>query len=184
MGGSPGGELSAATFVAAAPGSGPAGGGSGACNGPTGGMHAAPGTCSAGGPGEGAPGVGVIPLAPGVGSVPPGGVPGAGFVPQPAPALPAFPAGASAGEAALFDALKHMNSNMATNTSMISMYSRITIETKEAIAVAVDPLKDEMQDLRERLQQLETSSGTGSVGKRHLALLSAMDVSNRRVAFV
>eukprot|EP00959_Pyramimonas_sp_CCMP1952_P304995 6383139-Pyramimonas_sp.AAC.1 len=41
-----------------------------------------------------------------------------------------------------------------------------------------------MADLRERMQQLETSSGTGSSGKRHLTLLSAMDVSNRRVAFV
>eukprot|EP00959_Pyramimonas_sp_CCMP1952_P097966 2047458-Pyramimonas_sp.AAC.1 len=61
------------------------------------------------------------------------------------------------------------------------MYGRITNETKEAIAVAADPLKDEMLDLRDRMERLESSSGTGS-SKRHLSLLSAMDISNRRVA--
>eukprot|EP00959_Pyramimonas_sp_CCMP1952_P131653 2752774-Pyramimonas_sp.AAC.1 len=33
------------------------------------------------------------------------------------------------------------------------------------------------------MERLESSSGTGS-SKRHLSLLSAMDIPNRRVAFI
>eukprot|EP00959_Pyramimonas_sp_CCMP1952_P136806 2862759-Pyramimonas_sp.AAC.1 len=50
--------------------------------------------------------------------------------------------------------------------------------TEVAIAQAVDPLKDEMQEFRARMSQLETSTGAGSSGKRHIALLNSLDISN------
>eukprot|EP00959_Pyramimonas_sp_CCMP1952_P151111 3162557-Pyramimonas_sp.AAC.1 len=41
-----------------------------------------------------------------------------------------------------------------------------------------------MQELRARMSQLETSTSAGSSGKRHIALLNSLDISNKQVSFI
>ncbi|CAK0838153.1 unnamed protein product, partial [Prorocentrum cordatum] len=97
-----------------------------------------------------------------------------------------FPSEGSVGLKAIFGLLQSMNNNMATNAGLTTLRQQITTETKLSISAAVDPLKDEMRELTDRVDYLEmqSSSSSGRTGKRQLALLSSLDISNRRVAFV
>eukprot|EP00969_Alexandrium_andersonii_P152367 6738218-Alexandrium_andersonii.AAC.1 len=56
-------------------------------------------------------------------------------------------------------------------------------ETRTAIATSVDPLKDEMHDLRERVARLETGLTT-SEKKRQMALMNSLDMAHRGVSFI
>lgn len=80
--------------------------------------------------------------------------------------------------------LKQMNANMATTSSLSALHQTIQTETTVAISEAVDPLKNEMKEIRDRLSKLETSSSSSSSSPKCLHLLNSMDVSHRRVAFV
>eukprot|EP00969_Alexandrium_andersonii_P202660 8954791-Alexandrium_andersonii.AAC.1 len=55
-------------------------------------------------------------------------------------------------------------------------------ETRAVIASSVDPLKDEMADLGERIQRLETGAAP-SDQKRQLAL-NSLDMAHRRISFI
>ena len=58
-------------------------------------------------------------------------------------------------------------------------------ETRLAIAQAVDPLKNEMCDVRDRAAKLEQSGpGSSKPGKKTLNLLNALDPAKKRVSFI
>eukprot|EP00969_Alexandrium_andersonii_P215550 9520046-Alexandrium_andersonii.AAC.1 len=72
---------------------------------------------------------------------------------------------------------------MATKTDLQQLHSSIMTETRTAIATSVDPLKDEMHDLRERVARLETGHTT-SEKKRQMAIMNSLDMAHRRVSFI
>ena len=71
-----------------------------------------------------------------------------------------------------------------TKTDFENFKTEIRQETMVQISQSVDPLRDEMRELTDRVMRIEASSSSGTSGKRQLALLSSMDVSNRRIAFI
>eukprot|EP00969_Alexandrium_andersonii_P301585 13332086-Alexandrium_andersonii.AAC.1 len=72
---------------------------------------------------------------------------------------------------------------MATKSDLAQLHTSITHETRAAIAGSVDPLKDEMADLRERIGRLETGAAP-SGQKRQLALMNSLDMAHRRISFI
>eukprot|EP00959_Pyramimonas_sp_CCMP1952_P090283 1889843-Pyramimonas_sp.AAC.1 len=79
-----------------------------------------------------------------------------------------------------------MNSNVATRTSLTNLHSTITYETKIAISKEVDPVRDEIADLRDRVKCLELRPvvSSDSSSKRHLSIINSLDISNLQIAVV
>eukprot|EP00959_Pyramimonas_sp_CCMP1952_P467621 9491926-Pyramimonas_sp.AAC.1 len=64
--------------------------------------------------------------------------------------------------------------------------NKLRKEWKTGISEAVDPLKDEMADLRSTVERLQFSSGSSNsqLDKETLNLLNSFDPALRRVAFI
>ncbi|CAK0878696.1 unnamed protein product [Prorocentrum cordatum] len=91
-----------------------------------------------------------------------------------------MPDESSPGEKAIYSMLQIMNSQTATLNGLTALHGTIKRETQEAISVAVDPLRDEMRDLTDRVQRLDM----GGCGQRHLSLMNRVDVAHRRMVFI
>eukprot|EP00959_Pyramimonas_sp_CCMP1952_P456156 9472701-Pyramimonas_sp.AAC.1 len=75
---------------------------------------------------------------------------------------------------------------MATRVSLENLHTTITHETKVAISKEVDPVRDELADLRDRVECLELRPliFSGSFSKRHLSIINSLDISNLQIAVI
>eukprot|EP00959_Pyramimonas_sp_CCMP1952_P405838 8505685-Pyramimonas_sp.AAC.1 len=77
-----------------------------------------------------------------------------------------------------------LKAETATKDDINSLHTRISAETKIAISEAVDPLKDEMEEVRGRLRVLESRpSSSGGLSKQQIQMINSIDPANRQVAF-
>ena len=157
---------------------------------------------ASGGPSGACPGAGFVPLAhaaasgaptaPGVGPPPsvavpgealaPGACPGAGAVPPVhAAAHPVHPS-----ESASIDEKLNFimyNMSLKSETASKSDIDEIRKEMKIEVASAVDPLKDEMAEFRQRLAAVESRPASG-LDKRQFQMLNSMNPVHKRIAFI
>ena len=84
--------------------------------------------------------------------------------------------------------LNQMSDVMATRTDSNVAKSDIMQATRVAIAEAVEPLQNEMCELRDRVTKLEiggaATAGPSKPGKKILNLLNSVDVANKRISFI
>ena len=81
-----------------------------------------------------------------------------------------------------------LKNQTASKTDVTASEVRIMKATKnfikEEISASVDPLKDEMAELRGRLSAVEvrTRSSSGSLSKQKIQLINSVDIANRQIA--
>eukprot|EP00969_Alexandrium_andersonii_P101934 4499620-Alexandrium_andersonii.AAC.1 len=75
--------------------------------------------------------------------------------------------------------------NMATKNDLRELRTSLLQETRAAISESVDPLKDEMADIRTRVERLETGGPAASTdSKRQLLFLNSLDLAQRRISII